>query len=58
MIIYQCKIYGGKDMTKAEKKAYTARVNDLVKQGIDKEISKAMAQAELLTGLIKPVVNY
>lgn len=45
-------------MTKAEKKAYTARVNDLVKQGIDKEISKAMAQAELLTGLIKPVVNY
>ena len=43
-------------MTTAERKAYSARVKDLVKQGIDKEIAKAMAQAEITTGLIKPVV--
>ena len=45
-------------MTQAEKKAYTARVKDLVSQGIDKELAKVMAKVELETGIIKPVVNF
>lgn len=45
-------------MTAAEKKAIKARINDLIAQGIDKEIAKVMAKAELETGLIKVVVNY
>ena len=45
-------------MTAAEKKAIKARTNDLIAQGIDKEIAKVMAKAELETGLIKVVVNY
>lgn len=45
-------------MTKAEKEALKARIRDLKKQGIDKTIAEAMARAELLTGIIKPVVNY
>ena len=49
---------GVNEMTKAEKKAYTARVNDLMKQGIDKEMAKVMAKVELETRLIKPVVNF
>lgn len=44
-------------MTKAEKTAVKARTNDLVKQGIDKELAKVMAKAEFDCGLIKPVVN-
>ncbi len=45
-------------MTKAEKKAIEARKNDLIKQGIDKELAKVMAKVEFETGLIKVVVNY
>lgn len=45
-------------MTKAEKKAIEARVKDLIKQGIEKELAKVMAKVELETGLIKVVVNY
>lgn len=44
-------------MTKAERNAIKARTSNLIKQGIDKNIAKAMAEAELLTGIIKPVVN-
>lgn len=44
-------------MTKAEKAALKARTNDLVKQGIDKELAAVMAKAEIETGLTKPVVN-
>lgn len=45
-------------MTTAEKKAIKARTNDLIAQGIDKEIAKVMAKVEFETGLIKVVVNY
>ena len=45
-------------MTKAEKTAITARTQDLIKQGIDKELAKAMANAEFIAGLIKVVVNH
>lgn len=44
-------------MTKAEKRAYEARKNDLMKQGIDKMVAEVMAKVELEYGLIKPVVN-
>lgn len=43
-------------MKKAEQKAIEARVRDLTSQGIDKEVAKAMAKAELSAGLIRPVV--
>lgn len=49
---------GENDMTKAERNAYKARVKDLIEEGIDKMIAEAMAQAELTTGIIRPVVNY
>lgn len=45
-------------MTKAEKKALEARIKDLVAQGIDKELAKVMAKAELDCMVIRPVVNY
>ena len=45
-------------MTKAEKAAIKARTNDLIKEGIEKELAKVMAKVELETGLIKVVVNY
>lgn len=45
-------------MTKAEKKAIKARTEDLIKEGIDKEIAKVMAKVELEYGLINVVVNY
>ena len=43
-------------MTKAEREALKARVNDLVKAGVEKMVAEAMAEAELVTGSIKPVV--
>lgn len=45
-------------MTVAEKQALKARVQDLMKQGIDKELAKVMAKSELDCGLIRPVVNF
>ena len=45
-------------MTLAERKAVEARTKDLIKAGINKELTKVMAKAELSTMLIKPVVNY
>lgn len=44
-------------MTKAERKAIESRAKDLIKQGIDKELAKVMAKAELDCGIIRPVVN-
>lgn len=44
-------------MTKAERKAIESRANDLMKEGIDKELAKVMAKAEFDCGLIKVVVN-
>lgn len=46
------------DMTKAEKKAIESRMQELIAQGIDKELAKVMAKVELETGLIRVVVNY
>ena len=43
-------------MTKAERKAYDARVKDLVKEGVEKELAKTMAKVEIEYGIIKPVV--
>lgn len=43
---------------KAEKDAIKARIEDLIAEGIDKEIAKVMAKVELETGLIKPTVYY
>ena len=45
-------------MTKAEKTAIKARTEDLMKEGIEKELAEVMAKAEFDTGLIKVVVNY
>lgn len=45
-------------MTKAERTAIKARTEDLMKDGIEKELAEVMAKAELETGLIKVVVNY
>lgn len=44
-------------MTKSERNALEARTKDLMAQGIEREIAKAMARAELECRLIKPVVN-
>ena len=46
------------NMTKAERNAIKARTEELVKEGIEKELAKVMAKVELETGLIKVVVNY
>lgn len=43
-------------MTKAEKKAYEARVKDMIKEGVDKEMAKTLAKVEIEYGIIKPVV--
>ena len=48
---------GEHEMTNAEKKAIKARENDLIAQGIEKELAKVMAKVEFETGLIKVVVN-
>lgn len=45
-------------MTKAEKIAIKARINDLVKNGVDKEMAEVMAKVEFEVGLINVVVNY
>lgn len=44
--------------TLSEKQAIKSRTSDLIKQGVDKEIAKVMATAELETGLINVIVNY
>lgn len=44
-------------MTKAEKKAIESRTQDLIKEGIEKELAKVMAKVEFECGLIRPVVN-
>lgn len=43
-------------MTKAEKEAVKARAKDLMEAGVEKMVAEAMAEAELVTGIIKPVV--
>lgn len=45
-------------MKKSLNKAYESRVEDLIKQGINKELAKIMAKTELEYELIKPVVYY
>ena len=44
-------------MTKAEREAMKAYKNDLIKQGIEKEIAEVMAKVFVECGIIKPVVN-
>lgn len=44
-------------MTKSERAALNARIKDLVEQGIDKELAKVLAKAELDCMVIRPVVN-
>lgn len=44
-------------MTKAEKKAIASRTQDLIKQGVEKEIAEVMARTEFDCGLIRAVVN-
>lgn len=46
-----------KEMTKAEKDAYKARVKEYVSAGVDKELAKTLAKVEVDYGMIKPVVN-
>lgn len=38
-------------MTKTQKEMKKARIEDLVRQGIDKELAKIMAQAEFDNGI-------
>lgn len=44
-------------MTKAERTAIKARENNLIAEGVEKEIARVMAKVEFECGLIKPVVN-
>ena len=44
-------------MTVAEKKAKKAYKEDLIKQGIDKEIAEIMAKTFIEYEIVKPVVN-
>lgn len=57
IILYQ-GLRRERKMTKAEKKALEARIKDLQKAGVEKELAKVMAKVELECGLIKTVVNY
>lgn len=45
-------------MTKAEKIAIKSRIDELIKEGIEKELAKVMAKVEFEYGIIKVVVNY
>lgn len=45
-------------MTKAERNAIKARTEELIKEGVEKEIAEVMAKVEFETGLIRVVVNY
>lgn len=47
-----------KKLMKAEKDAIKARTEELVKEGIDKDLAKVMARAEFDCGLYRPVVYY
>ena len=53
------KIGGYKEeiMTTAEKKAFQKRRQDLIKQGIDKDLASLMAKIDIEYGIIKPVVE-
>ena len=44
-------------MTVAEKKAKKAYKEDLIKQGIDKELAEIMAKTFIEYEIVKPVVN-
>lgn len=44
-------------MTKAEREAMKSYKNDLIKQGIEKEIAEVMAKSFVECGIVKPVVN-
>ena len=44
-------------MTEAEKRAKKAYKEDLIKQGIDKELAEVMANTFIECGIIKPVGN-
>ena len=45
------------NMTDSEKRAKKAYKEDLIKQGIDKELAEVMAKTFIECGIIKPVVN-
>ena len=45
-------------MTKAERIAIKTRTEELIKEGVEKEIAKVMAKVELEYGIIKVVVQY
>lgn len=45
-------------MTKAERVAIKARTEELIKEGVEKEVAKVMAKVELEYGIIKVVVQY
>lgn len=44
-------------MTVAEKRAKKAYKEDLIKQGIDKELAEIMAKAFIEYQIVRPVVN-
>lgn len=44
-------------MTKAEREAMKAYKNELIKQGVEKEVAEVMAKVFVDSGIIKPVVN-
>ena len=43
--------------TKAERAAYNARVKEMIKAGVDKEMAKTLAKVEVEYKIIVPVVN-
>ena len=45
-------------MTKAERIAIKARTEELIKEGVEKEVAKVMEKVELEYGIIKVVVQY
>ena len=44
-------------MTAAEKRAIKARAQELINEGVEKEIAEVMAKVEFEYGFIKVVVN-
>lgn len=45
-------------MRKSDRDAIKAKTNELIAQGIDKELAKVMAKAFFDCGLYKAVINY
>lgn len=57
-IYFSHKTKEAKKMLKCEKDCIKARANELIREGVDKELARVMAKVEFDCGIIKPVVYY